>query len=189
MNQKRIWLLTGEPGSGKSTALSKILLEVKTNGYTVGGVLTREIRSHGEREGFQIIDVSTEESDVLAQVAGVKGPRIGKYRINLNSLSTLAVKALRYAKERSDLITCDEVGPMELLSPEFRRAARDAVFESRKPCICVVHKRFTDPLIDELRASDEAVEVEVTYENRDEVSLDVGMQVIQLLSTKERVTN
>ena len=185
MTKKRIWLLTGEPATGKSTALSKILFEVKSAGFTVGGVLTREVRSHGEREGFRLVDIASEESEILAQTKGIVGPRIGKYRVNLNSLSNLAAKALEYARISSDLVACDEVGPMELLSPEFRNAVRLSVIETKKPSICVVHKRFEDPLIEELRALDESVEAEVTYENRESLPLELAKDIIRLLSTSE----
>ncbi|MDA4112284.1 MAG: nucleoside-triphosphatase [Thaumarchaeota archaeon] len=185
MIKKRIWLLTGEPATGKSTALSRILFEVKSAGFTVGGVLTREMRSHGEREGFRLVDISSEESEVLAQTKGVVGPRIGKYRVNLNALSTLATKALEHAKASSDLIACDEVGPMELLSAEFRNAVRSSIIQTKKPSICVVHKRFEDPIIEELRASEESIETEVTYENRDQLPIELAKDIIQLLSTNE----
>jgi len=185
VTKKRIWLLTGEPATGKSTALSKILFEVKSAGFTVGGVLTREVRSHGEREGFRLVDIASEESEILAQTKGIVGPRIGKYRVNLNSLSNLAAKALEYARISSDLVACDEVGPMELLSPEFRNAVRLSVIETKKPSICVVHKRFEDPLIEELRALDESVEAEVTYENRESLPLELAKDIIRLLSTSE----
>ncbi|MGI0091261.1 MAG: NTPase [Nitrososphaerales archaeon] len=184
--KRRIWLLTGEPGSGKSTALSKIVLAVKSSGYTVGGLLTREIRNRGEREGFRIVDVRTEESEILADVKGILGPRIGKYRVNLNSLSSFAAAALENAKDHSDLLVCDEVGPMELLSPEFRKAVRAFVLQTEKPSVCVVHKRYTDPLIEELRASGEAIEQEITFENRETVPNEAQKQIIQFLSSTQR---
>ncbi len=177
----RIWLLTGEPGEGKSTTLSRILLAVRSRGFTVGGILTREIKSRGERTGFIMIDLATEESTVLATVEGT-GPRIGKYRVDLKSLSGLAVKALEHGKATSDLVACDEVGPMELLSPDFRRAVRSAILETEKPAICVVHKRYSDPLIEELRSSEVAEEIEVTIENRETVCAEIQKDIIRFLS-------
>lgn len=180
--------MTGEPGSGKSTALSRILLGVRTKGYTIGGVLTREIRSKGEREGFTIVNLATEESEVLAKSTGITGPRIGKYRIDLKSLAGLAVNALVYAKDHSDLIVCDEVGPMELLSPEFRKAVRFTILESSKPVICVVHKRYEDPLIEEIRSSPEAVEEELDFENRDLIQVELQKDIIRTLRIAEKET-
>src|SRR5579872_6123816 len=148
----RIWLISGEPAAGKTTVLSKVIFKARTQGYTVGGVLTREIRSHGERTGFRLVDCSSEESAILASSETRVGPRIGKYRIDLKALSELAVKALRHAKEKSDIIACDEVGPMELFSPEFRGAVEDSILSSNKLTLCVVHKRLQDPLIEKLRS-------------------------------------
>lgn len=174
--------MSGEPAVGKSTALSKILFELRKAGYAPGGVIAREIRSHGERQGFQIVDISSDETEILADVKGITGPRIGKYRVNLKALSTLGVVAVKNAISKSDVIAIDEIGPMELLSPEFRSAIRSATQEVRdKPVVCVMHKRFQDPLTNELRASSLAKELEVTFENRNEIPFDVVEEIIRYL--------
>jgi len=183
---KRIWLLTGDPAIGKSTAVSKILLEVRTAGFAPGGVLTREIRSHGEREGFQIVDISSDRVDLLASIRGITGPRLGKYRVNLMALANIGVAALQHAVTYSDLIAVDEVGPMELLSPDFRRAIHAAVLESKKPAVCAVHRRYEDPLIEELRKSPDAIEQEITFENREMLPAEVAKDIIQFLRGKKR---
>jgi nucleoside-triphosphatase len=180
----RIWLLTGEPSVGKSTAVSKILLSIRTAGYLPGGVVTREIRSHGERLGFSIVDISSEKSDILADVKGIIGPRLGKYRVNLKALSTIGVDALASAISRSDVMVVDEIGPMELMSPEFRKAIHLTVLETPKPALCAVHKRFQDPLIDEIRKSPESLEQEITFENRDELPAIVAKDIIQYLESR-----
>jgi nucleoside-triphosphatase len=155
----------------------------------VGGVLTREIRSHGEREGFRLIDVHTEESAILAGVTKIIGPRIGKYRVNLKALSELGAKALLTGAQTSDLVVCDEVGPMELLSPEFKKAIRSAILEDSKPCICVVHKRFAEPLIEEIRSSKDSKEFEVTFENRNELPDQISGEILEYLTPSEVAAN
>jgi nucleoside-triphosphatase len=182
----RIWLLTGDPAVGKSTALSKILLEIRTAGFAPGGVLTQEIRSHGEREGFRLVDISSDASEIMAGVRGIIGPKVGKYHVDLKSLGNLGVTALLHAAQRSDLTVVDEVGPMELLSPEFRRAIHSTVLEQKTlPALCAVHKRFQDPLIEELRASQEALEEEVTFENRDELPKELSKDIIRYLRSQK----
>jgi nucleoside-triphosphatase len=178
----RICLITGDPGIGKTTMVSKVIFWAKSAGFTIGGILTREVRSHGERLGFNLMDVSSEETSSLASSApGSIGPRVGKYRVNLRTLSTLVPKAMQSARENSDIIVCDEIGPMELFSPEFRRTVGEAVVNSRKASLCVIHKRLSDPLIEELRSNPESKVFEVTLENRDNLPQEIWTEMIQYL--------
>jgi nucleoside-triphosphatase len=179
--KKRIWLITGDPGSGKTTVVSKLIFKIRSEGYTVGGVLTREVRSHGERVGFKLVDLSTEESADLSSVNTKLGPRVGKYRVELKTLSGLGAKALKHARENSDLIVIDEIGPMELYSPEFRKAVSETVLKTSKPCICIVHKRLADPVIEQLKNSPDCTLHEVTYENRNELPDKMGLLVLGYL--------
>jgi nucleoside-triphosphatase THEP1 len=42
--QKRVLLLTGNPGVGKTTVLMKAVSILKERGYCVGGMISREAR-------------------------------------------------------------------------------------------------------------------------------------------------
>ncbi|RJS68314.1 hypothetical protein CW693_04680 [Candidatus Bathyarchaeota archaeon] len=50
--KKRLLLLTGNPGVGKTTVLLRVIKALKAEGYTVGGMISREVRTHGTRVGF-----------------------------------------------------------------------------------------------------------------------------------------
>ena len=145
-----IWLVTGPPGVGKSTAISKVVLRLKSAGVIVGGFMTSEMRSGGARVGFKARDLTTERSGVLASVDTRFGPRVGRYRVNLKDLASIGAAGLEAAAESSEMIVIDEVGPMELVSPEFRRAVSRCI-ESGKPLLAVVHERLDDDLLNELR--------------------------------------
>jgi len=60
---RRIIILTGELGTGKTTTILKATKELKTKGLNVGGMITQEIRKKGTRVGFRIIDISTKKED------------------------------------------------------------------------------------------------------------------------------
>jgi nucleoside-triphosphatase len=75
------------------------------------------------------------------------------------------------------MIVVDEVGPMELVSPEFRRAVK-ACIESGKPIIAVVHERLDDDLLNELRAKASAT-FTLSIENRDSVADELGSALLE----------
>ena len=180
---KRIWLLTGEPGSGKTTALMKVVNAVRARGYSIGGVVAVEKRIRGVRVGFEVVDLLSGSRDILASVERKSGPRVGKYRVNLKALSDLAAKALIEAKQHCDLIVCDEIGPMEMASPEFRRAVKEVV-DSGKPMIGVIHKRIRDMLADELRASAEVEIVEIDPYRSEEAVAKILEAILNLLGAR-----
>jgi len=162
---KKIFV-TGDPGIGKSTLLSRVVYELKSKGFAVGGVLTRDVRERGVRTGFQIQSLSDGTIGVLASVGLKVGPKIGKYVVNLNGLKDVFASAILYAIEFSDVVVCDEVGPMELLSPEVRRAI-ETLLECDKPVLGSVHKRLRDPIIEKISASSDIKVYDLNVENRD----------------------
>lgn len=52
MTMTRVLLLTGAPGVGKTTVLTKTVDALKANGISVGGMICREVREEGGRVGF-----------------------------------------------------------------------------------------------------------------------------------------
>jgi nucleoside-triphosphatase len=160
-----IWLVTGSPGVGKSTTVSKVVMKLKSAGVIVGGCTTSEKRAGGARTGFEIRDLSSGKTGELASATSKVGPRVGRYRVNLTDLARIGGGALEAASSASELIVVDEVGPMELVSPEFRKGVRRCI-DSGKPMLAVAHERLEDDLLNELRGKAEAV-VALTVENRD----------------------
>ncbi len=146
----------------------------------MGGCLTSEKRVSGQRVGFRIRDLLTDEEGELASVTSRLGPRVGRYRVNLNDLSAVGGRALERAAREADLIVVDEIGPMELTSPDFRRSLRGCI-ASGKPILAVVHERMNDPLIEELKRISGETTIVVGLENREglvaEITRRVGVEV------------
>lgn len=164
--RKRLLLLTGSPGVGKTTVLLKVVEALRARGYSVGGMISREIRSGGSRVGFEVLDISTGKSSWLAHVDQKAGPQVGKYRVNLVDLDRIGAQAIVNATENSDIVAIDEIGPMELFSQKFQEAVRRAV-ESTKIAVCIVHWKARSKLIDEIRIREDAEVYEVNYRNRE----------------------
>ena len=178
--KKRLLLLTGSPGVGKTTVLLRVVESLKAKGYSVGGMVSREVRSGGGRVGFEILDLSSDRRGWLAHVNQPSGPQVGKYRVNLDDLNDIGVEAIVKAVEGFDVVVIDEVGPMELFSERFKEAVGRAV-ECGKVVVGVVHWKARDRLIEEVKKREDTEVIVVTYENRNKLHENIVGKVIEFL--------
>ena len=183
---KRVLLLIGNPGVGKTTVLMKTVNALKESGYKVGGMISREARENGTRVGFEILDLSSSKRGWLAHVNQKSGPQVGKYRVNIEDLNTVGAQAILDAAENCDVIAIDEVGPMELFSEKFKEATRKAL-ESRKLVIAIIHWRAQDVLISEARKRGDAEIITVTTENRERLHEQVAEKALRFLTRFSKV--
>jgi nucleoside-triphosphatase len=65
-----IIVLTGAPGVGKTSAVMRVARELKERGVKVGGIVSRELKTNNTRIGFEFIDLTTNERNVLASITG-----------------------------------------------------------------------------------------------------------------------
>ena len=170
MLRKHVILLTGSPGIGKTTLISKIITILKEKAVDVGGMITLERREGGTRVGFEIIDLTNSRRAWLAHINQKQGPIIGKYRVNMENLNIIGAQAISDAVEKCDVVVVDEIGPMELLSDEFRKAI-EKTLSCEKLFIATVHQKARDHIIDELKERYEAETIILTRENR-EIALE-----------------
>jgi nucleoside-triphosphatase len=159
----------------------RIVESLKTRGYEVGGMVSREVRLGHDRVGFEILNLNTGRKGWLAHVAQVEGPRVGRYRVNIGDLEDIGVEAIVSALERSDVIVIDEIGPMELHSEKFKKAVLEAA-ESLKLLIGVVHWQATDDLTNRIKGRDDAEIHVVTLDNRDNLPARMLSEAVAFLS-------
>ena len=162
----RILLLTGSPGGGKTTVLFKVINVLKSRSYSVGGMLSREVRSGGNRVGFEVLGLRDNQRGWLAQVGQNQGPQVGKYRVNLFDLDRVGVVAIVEAVDSCQVVAIDEIGPMELFSDSFKKAVARAI-QSRKLVVASVHWREREFLISTLKDVQDVEWFEVTMNNRE----------------------
>jgi nucleoside-triphosphatase len=156
-------LLTGKPGTGKTALIKEALASTKVKG---GGFYTEEIRTGGIRQGFKLVTLDGQEA-TLAHV-GISSPyQVSKYNVDTDSLDRVGVSALRYALKESNLIVIDEIGKMELLSPQFREAVTQALNSGKKVLGTIMLNPH--PFADEIKRHPEVETLLITRENRTEI--------------------
>ena len=125
---KRVYLLTGKPGSGKTGLIKEVVAGLKIG---AGGFYTEEIRSQGVRQGFRLVTLDGQEA-VLAHI-NIHGPyRVSKYGVDVDTLERVGVPAIHQAVQQRDLVIIDEIGKMELFSTKFREAVNQAIESGKK---------------------------------------------------------
>jgi nucleoside-triphosphatase len=165
----RVLILTGAPGVGKTTIITKAAGALKAKSISVGGMISREVRKDNVRVGFEILDLNSGKHGWLAQVNGQSGPKVGKYHVNLDDLDNIGAAAITQALEKCSAIAIDEIGPMELCSQKFKQAVPQ-VLESKKLVMAVVHGKAKDPLVTQVKRRVDAEIFNVTFANRDKLS-------------------
>jgi len=125
---KRVYLLTGRPGTGKTSLIKQVVAQTKGE---AGGFYTEEIRSQGVREGFRL--VTLDGKDLILAHINIRGPyRVSKYGVDVAGLEQVGVPALYQAARQRDLVVIDEIGKMELFSAKFREAVSEAIDSGKR---------------------------------------------------------
>ncbi|MGB9135450.1 MAG: NTPase [Candidatus Bathyarchaeia archaeon] len=176
---KRLILITGPPRTGKTTVLLKTAEKLRAQGYTVGGMTSQELREKDIRVGFEIRDYTSGRTGWLAHIRQPMGPRIGKYRVNVDGLNSIGVTAMLKALEDADIVLIDEIGPMELCSEAFIEAVKEAA-NSPKPVLATIHYHAQNQLIKQIKSRKDADMIEVTLENRSKLPDLVTNKAIDL---------
>ncbi len=164
---KKNLVLTGEPGVGKSTLLSKVIEKIETFPARAGichSILTREIRNGETRVGFKMYE------NIIAHVDSKSDVRVSRYGVNIEAINDIvSTDELLRGKDVAHILCLDEIGEMQLKSEPFKKLAKKYL-DSKNVCIAtlsdVYHSRFTDAI----RKRDDVEIIRVTKENREELS-------------------
>ncbi|KAK3150378.1 hypothetical protein QOZ80_3AG0232430 [Eleusine coracana subsp. coracana] len=138
----RCLLVTGPPGVGKTTLVMRVFETLRASHphLNIRGFYTREVRDSGKRVGFEVVTLDGRNgplaSSKVSSPESVRWPTVGKYKVDVASLDSLAIPELQ-VKEEIDLFIIDEVGKMELFSSTFFPAVM-RVIESNIPVLATI---------------------------------------------------
>ncbi|MBU4284361.1 MAG: NTPase [Nanoarchaeota archaeon] len=132
--------ITGQPGCGKSSLISSLIKELKNK--NIAGIVTPEIRKGKQRYGFKIIDIKTNQEEILASVDIKSQFKVSKYYVNIRGINKIIDRFLE-GFDKADFIFIDEIGAMELISKEFKEAL-EKILNSDKTIVATLHRNLVD---------------------------------------------
>jgi nucleoside-triphosphatase len=132
---KRHLLITGAPGSGKSTLIRRVAERV---GSQYAGFYTEEIRVRGSRQGFRLGTFDGHES-VIAHVDFEKAVKVSKYGVDVPAIDA-AIQRAAVPRRGVQLYLIDEIGKMECFSTIFVELMQK-LLAGREPVVATVAQR------------------------------------------------
>lgn len=177
-------LITGNPGSGKTTLFNDIIKSIKfIKSCNMSGFITREIRQKGTRVGFSIENYEGKKG-ILAHIDNKEGPRVGKYRVNLSDLENIGIKTLKdcLVNPRVNLAAIDEIGKMEMFHPDFLILI-DKIINSSKVLLATIAYRNKE-LLHKLKNRNDAYILDLTPIPKDSIERKKSTQFITELVKK-----
>ncbi len=155
-------LLTGEPKSGKTTLIAKLL---EKQSYKQGFV-TKEVRVNDERVGFELVNADGERA-ILASTSVVSQHKVSRYFVDLKGLDIFIEPLFSYSK--GQLLYIDEVGQMELFSERFKELVT-TYLDSGNNFVGTITSIYSDGFVKKIKARKDIKIIEVTPKNRDQLS-------------------
>lgn len=134
-------LITGKPAIGKTTAVIKVVEQLRALSVSVAGFYTGEIREGKKRVGFGITTISDGKSGIFAHV-DIKSPhRVLRYGVDVVGFERLVMPI--FERRDVDILVVDEIGGMELFSKNFEREILKALSRKQPKILGVIQEKRT----------------------------------------------
>ena len=162
-------LLTGLPGCGKTTAVTRVVEQLPAGG--AAGFYTQEIREAGKRKGFGWRRLDGAEG-VLAHVGFRSRHKVGRYGVDVAGFERSVVPVLDVERGDAELFVIDEIGKMECFSEKFIAAVRRLLASDKSVLATVAQKG--GGFIREVKQHPGVTLIALTSGNREEVTAEVS---------------
>lgn len=168
-------LITGQPGSGKTTVIRKLSEIFKE--FNATGFYTADIVEGGVKTGTSVASLFG-DSKVFAHINLNSKHVVGKYHIDIKGFEAL-LDTVFAPEKKTGIYFIDEIGKMECQSKKFSKLVVD-LLNAKKPVVASISDKGIG-LITDLKKRNDVKVVEVRHDNADVLIKVLTMEIRDIL--------
>lgn len=151
---RKVFLITGEVGQGKTTQVKKIIESLGMQNILTGGIYSDRIIVDGVTAGYDVVDIETgyREPFLRRTPGGVPG-EIGQYDILPQGIKTGLATLSRAVTNKTQVVIVDEVGKLELSDKGWSEKI-PGLIDTVPMLILVVRNSFADRVVSKWNIED-----------------------------------
>jgi len=147
MKKRRIIIITGNKGEGKTTKLKEVVDNLQYRNYSVIGFLAPAHFIDGKRKAYDFVDITSKESHLLCTADPTpEFQKIGSFYFNYSAIKC-GKELLRNIKSENTIIVIDEIGPFEINGLVWDDSLMHLIKTTNNSIIITVRKKLLDEVI------------------------------------------
>ncbi len=174
---RKIFIISGSIGQGKTTQVQKIIEKLKMENIPVSGIFSPRIMENNTTVGYDIVDIATNKREKFLRKTGDRSfSKIGHYSIFPDGIKT-GENALTVSKDnKGRIVVIDEVGRLELKDMGWSKNIDDLLNSTDNNLIFTVRDTYTEQVILKWNLEDCSV-INVSEDSYQQISDLIASQI------------
>jgi nucleoside-triphosphatase THEP1 len=153
--KQKIYIITGNIGSGKTSLIQKLIMKFKQHNFTISGIYSTRILENEMTTGYDVVDISTQKTEKFLRMFGNDNqPRIGKFYIYSEGLK-MGNAAL--IDNPAQLVIIDEIGKLELEGKGWNESLQQLINDSKSYLLLSIREEVVGEIIEKFGITPEII--------------------------------